>query len=53
MFTLSIALLALGVILGFGILGVAGSSALVGSVVLLLAAALSMVVYWRRRPQTA
>jgi hypothetical protein len=51
MFTLSIALLALALILGaFGVLGVAGGSAIVASVVLLLTAGASMVVYWRRRP---
>jgi uncharacterized membrane protein YtjA (UPF0391 family) len=51
MFTLSIALLALALILGaFGVLGVAGGSAIVASVVLLLMAGASMVVYWRRRP---
>ena len=51
MFTLSIALLALALILGaFGVLGVAGASAIVASAVLLLMAATAMIVYWRRRP---
>ena len=54
MFTLSIALLALAVVFGlFGLLGVAGTSAVVGSAVLFAMAAGSMLVYWRRRPQTA
>ena len=51
MFALSIALLALALIFaGFGVLGVAGAGTIVVSVVLLLMAATSMVVYWRRRP---
>ena len=51
MFTLSIALLALALILGaFGVLGVAGATAIIASVMLLLVAATAMVVYWRRRP---
>jgi hypothetical protein len=51
MFTLSIALLAFALILGaFGVLGVAGGSAIVASLVVLLGAAISMVAYWRRRP---
>jgi uncharacterized membrane protein YtjA (UPF0391 family) len=51
MFTLSIALLGLALILGaFGVLGVAGGNAMVASVVLLVAASLSMVAYRRRRP---
>ena len=51
MFTLSIALLALGIIFAaFGFLGVAGYSAIVGSVLLFAMSAVSMVVYWRRRP---
>jgi hypothetical protein len=51
MFTLATALLALAVIcFAFGILGVAGYVAIVASVALLLMAAASMVVYWRRRP---
>lgn len=50
MFTLSIALLALALIIGaFGVLGIAGGAAIVASVVLLLMAAGSMTVYWRRR----
>lgn len=53
MFTLSIALLALGLILAlFGLLGVAGTSAIVASVVFVLLAAGSMLAYWRRRPRT-
>ena len=51
MFTLSIALLALALILAaFGLLGVAGVSTIVASVMLFLMAAASMVIYWRRRP---
>ena len=51
MFTLSIALLALALILGaFGVLGVAGGAVIVAAVVLLLMAGTSMIVYWRRRP---
>lgn len=51
MFTLSIALLALALILAaFGVLGVAGAATIVASVVLLLMAATAMVAYWRRRP---
>jgi len=51
MFTLSIALLGLGLILGaFGVLGVAGVNAIIASVVVLLAAWFSMVAYWHRRP---
>ena len=51
MFSLSIALLALALILGvFSVLGVAGAATIVASVVLLLMAATAMAVYWRRRP---
>ena len=51
MFMLSIALLALALIIGaFGVLGVAGGTTILASVVLLLMAATAMVVYWRRRP---
>ena len=51
MFMLSIVLLAFALILGaFGVLGVAGANALIASVVMLTAAVLSMVAYWRRRP---
>lgn len=51
MFMLSIALLALAIIFAaFGILGVAGYIAIVGSVALLLMSAASMFAYWRRRP---
>lgn len=50
MFMLSTALLALAVIFAlFGLLGVAGSSALIVSAVLLLMAVASMIAYWRRR----
>jgi len=51
MFTLSIALLALALILGaFGVLGVAGGHAIAASMVLLLVAMAAMTAYWRRRP---
>jgi len=51
MFTLSIALLALGIICAaFGVLGVAGKLAIFASVALLLMAGFSMFTYWRRRP---
>ena len=54
MFTLSIALLALGIICAaFGVLGVAGNFAIVAAVVLLLLSGGSMVAYWRRRPADA
>lgn len=50
MFTASIDLLALALILGaFAGLGVAGAAPIVASVVLLLMAATSMVVYGRHR----
>jgi len=42
---------AFALILGaFGVLGVAGGNAIAASVVLLLAAGISMAAYWRRRP---
>jgi len=51
MFTLSIALLALALILGaFGVLGVAGGHAIAAAIVLLLVAGVAMTAYWRRRP---
>jgi hypothetical protein len=51
MFTLSIALLGVALILGaFGVLGVAGGNAIAASAVLLLAAGIAMTAYWRRRP---
>jgi hypothetical protein len=50
MFTLSIALLALALILGaFGVLGVAGGQAIAAAFVLLLFAGVAMAAYWRRR----
>lgn len=54
MFALSIALFALALILAlFGLVGVAGVSTIVGSVILLGMAVGSMLVYWRRRARTA
>jgi uncharacterized membrane protein YtjA (UPF0391 family) len=51
MFMLSIVLLAFALMLGaFGVLGVAGANAIIASVVMLFAAVISMVAYWRRRP---
>ena len=51
MFTLSIVLLAFALMLGaFGVLGVAGANAIFASVVMLFAAVLAMVAYWRHRP---
>jgi len=51
MFMLSIVLLAFALMLGaFGVLGVAGANAIIASVVMLFAAVLAMVAYWRRRP---
>lgn len=52
MFTLSVALLALALIVGlFAVLGVAGASAMVAAILIGILAVISMLVYWRRRPR--